>query len=178
VDESHAAIDETPRQLTRADLLRQLPMLDEALVSRASQVGLVRQHDEDCFIVRSPALLGLLSDWVRAGVSPGTALDLVAVLIEGLDGLAGRLAGLITERIWAPVAATPRAAELPDLLRRGRPLILQGAASTLADRLGAALAERAGAMTGGDQLRAALEAISVGAVEDAAGTIYRRGDEG
>jgi hypothetical protein len=63
-----------------------------------------------------------------------------------------------------------------DLLRRGRPLLLQGAASTLADRLGAALAVRAD--TAGDgRFRAALDEIRVGAVVDSAGTISRLGDE-
>jgi hypothetical protein len=74
-------------------------------------------------------------------------------------------------RIWEPVSAAGRAAELPDLLRRGRPLLLQAAASTLADRLGAALYERAG---DGD-LRTALDDISVGVI-DSAGMIHRRAD--
>jgi DNA-binding transcriptional MerR regulator len=176
VDESHAALDETPRRLTRAELLGQLPMLDEAAVSRASQIGLVRPQGEDCFAVRSPALLGLLADWVAAGVPPGTALDVIAVLTDGLDVLAGKLAGLFAERIWASASAASHAGELPDLLRRSRPLILQGTASTLADRLGAALAERAEA-TGSAELRAALDEISIGAVADSAGRIYRRGDQ-
>jgi hypothetical protein len=63
------------------------------------------------------------------------------------------------------------------LLRRGRPLLLQGAASTLADRLGAALAERADAAVDGGRLRAALDDIRVGAVADSAGMIHRRGDD-
>ena len=62
---------------------------------------------------------------------------------------------------------------VPDLLRRGRPLVLQGAASTLADRLGAALAERADATGDSGQLRAALDDIRVGAVANSAGTIHR-----
>jgi hypothetical protein len=57
-------------------------------------------------------------------------------------------------------------------------LLLQGAASTLADRLGAALTERAGTVGDGGRLRAALDEIRVGAVADSAGRIHRRGETG
>jgi DNA-binding transcriptional MerR regulator len=178
VDDSQAALDETPLRLTRAELFERLPTLDPATLSRARQAGLVRWHGEDHVVVRSPALLGLVADWVRAGVPLGETLDMIEVFTDDLGALAGKLADLIVERIWEPVSATSRAGELSDLLRRARPLMLQGAASTLADRLGAALAERAGTTAGGDRLRAALDDIRVGAVADSAGTIYRRGGAG
>jgi DNA-binding transcriptional MerR regulator len=177
VDESQAALDETPLFLTRAELLGRLPALGEATLARASRIGLVRPHGEDHFLVRSPALLGLVADWVRAGVPLGEALDMLEVLTGDLGALARRLADLIVARIWEPVSAAGRAGELPDLLRRGRPLLLQGAASTLADRIGAALAERAGTATDGGRLRTILDEISVGAVVDSAGTIHRRGGQ-
>jgi DNA-binding transcriptional MerR regulator len=171
VDDSQAALDETPLRLTRAELLQRLPALD---LSRARQVGLVRWLDDDHVVVRSPALLGLVADWVRAGVRLDEALEVVEVLTGDLDVLARKLADLIVERVWEPLSAAGRAGELPDMLRRGRPLLLQGTASTLADRLGAALSDRAS--TGDDgRLRAALDEIRVGAVADADGTIHRRG---
>jgi DNA-binding transcriptional MerR regulator len=176
VDESQAALDETPLYLTRAELLQRLPAL-EATLARASRIGLVRPHGEDQFGVRSPALLGLVADWVRAGVPVGEALDLIEVLVGDLDTLAGRLADLIVTHIWERLSAAGRAGEVPDLLRRGRPLLLQGAASTLADRIGAALAERAGTARDGGQLLAVLDEIRVGAVADAAGTIHRVGGD-
>ena len=178
VDESQAALDETPLFLTRAELFQRLPALEEATLGRASRIGLVRPHGEDHFGVRSPALLGLVADWVRVGVPLDGALDLIEVLVGDLDTLAGKLASMIVARIWEPLSAAGRAGELPDLLRRGRPLLLQGAASTLADRIGAALAERAGTATDGARLLAVLDEIRVGAVADAAGTIHRRGDAG
>jgi len=178
VDESQAALDETPLRLTRAELLRRLPALEEATLSRAGRIGLVRPHGEDHFLVRSPALLGLVADWVGAGVPLDEALDLIEVLADDLGALARKLADLIVERVWEPVSAAGRAGELPDLLRRGRPLLLQGAASTLADRLGAALAGRAGTASDGDRLLAAIDEIRVGAVADSAGTIHRRGEDG
>jgi hypothetical protein len=100
-------------------------------------------------------------------------LDLTETLSEDLAALADKLARLIVTAVWEPVSASGRASELPDLFRRGRLLILQGAASTLADRLAAALAGRAATATNGDQLLAALDEIRVGAVADAAGTIHR-----
>jgi DNA-binding transcriptional MerR regulator len=175
VDESQAALDETPLRLTRAELFQRLPALDGAELSRASQVGLVRPYGEDHFVVRSPALLGLVADWVREGVPVAEALDVIEVLTADLGVLARKLAGLIVERIWAPISATGRAVDLPDLLRRGRPLVLQGAASTLADRLGAALGEHADTAADGGRLRAALDEVRVGVVADSAGTIHRRG---
>ena len=100
-----------------------------------------------------------------------------AVHTGDLDTLAGKLAEEIVARIWEPLSAAGRAGELPDLLRRGRPLLLQGAASTLADRIGAALAERSGTARDGGQLLAVLDEIRVGAVADAAGTIHRVGGD-
>jgi DNA-binding transcriptional MerR regulator len=177
VEQSQAALDETPLRLTRAELLQRLPALDPATLSRAGQIGLVRPRGEDHFVVRSPALLGLVADWVRIGVPVGEALDLIEVLSDDLGALAAALASLIVDRIWVPVSATSRAGELPDLLRRGRPLLLQGVASTLADRLGAALAERAGRAGDDGRLQAALEEVRVGAITDSAGTIHRRGHD-
>jgi DNA-binding transcriptional MerR regulator len=172
VDESQAALDGTPLRLTRTELFQRLPGLDAAALARARQVGLVHSHDEDLFVVRSPALLGLAADWVRAGVSLDEALDVIEVIIDDLGALARKLADLIAGRIWEHASAGSRATELRDLLRRARPLLLQGAASTLADRLGAALAERADTVGGGGKLRAALEDIRVRAIADSAGTIH------
>ena len=139
----------------------------------ARQARLVRPLGEDYFIVRSPALLSLAADWVRAGIPVADALGVIEVLTAELSALARTLAGLLTDRIWTPAAdsqASP--GELPGLLRRGRPLLLQGVASTLADRLGVALAERA-EDDGDERLKAALDAIRGGAVTDADGTIHR-----
>jgi DNA-binding transcriptional MerR regulator len=178
VDESQAALDETPLWLTRAELSARLPGLDPGALRRALQIGLVSSPGEDQFVVRSPALLGLVADWVRAGVRLDQALDAVDVLTANLGTLARRLADLIVELIGEQASAAGRAAELPDLLRRGRPLLLQGAASMLADRLGAALAERAEVAGDGGRLRAALDEIRVGAIVDSAGQIHRRAEAG
>jgi len=169
VDQGQAVLDETPLRLTRAELLRRLPALEYSM-DRASQAGLVRSHGADHFIVRSPALLGLAADWVRAGVPLAEVLAVIGALTGDLDALARTLAVLITDRVW-PSAATG-AVGPAGLLGRGRPLLFQGVVSTLSDRLGAALAERAAA-TGDGRLRAALDSVRVGAVADAEGTIHR-----
>jgi DNA-binding transcriptional MerR regulator len=179
IDEGQPALDEAPLRLTRAELLERLPALDPAtldpgMLDRAARIGLAYPHGADYFVVRSPALLALVADWSRAGVPLGQALDVIEALTSDLDALAGTLVGLIVDRVWAPIAATERAVDLPDLLRRGRPLLFQGVATMLAERLGAALAERADA-TGDGRLRAALDDVRVGAVTDSAGTIHRRG---
>jgi DNA-binding transcriptional MerR regulator len=177
VDESQAALDETPLYLTRAELLERLPALEGAALARAGRIGLLRPRGDDHFFVRSPALLALVADWVRAAVPLDEALDLIEVLTGDLDTLAEKLAEEIVTRIWEPLSAAGRAGELPDLLRRGRPLLLQGAASTLADRIGAALAACAGTARDGGRLLAALDEIRVGAVADAAGAIHRVGGD-
>jgi DNA-binding transcriptional MerR regulator len=176
VDESQAALDETPLRLTRAELSQRLPALDPATLSRAGQIGLVRPYGEDHLVVRSPALLALVADLVGAGVPVGETLDVIEVFTHDLGALARKLADLIVARVLEPASATSRGGELPDLLRRARPLILQGAASTLADRLGAALAERADTVGDGGRLRAALDEIRVGAFADSAGRIHRQKD--
>jgi hypothetical protein len=140
----------------------------------AVQIGLVRAHGEDHFAVRSSALLGLVADWVGVGVPLQTVLDLIEVLADDLGALARKMAELIVGRVWEPASATSSAGDLLDMLRRARPLVLQGAASTLADRLGAALAELADTSGDGGRLRAALNELRVGAIIDSAGTIHRR----
>jgi DNA-binding transcriptional MerR regulator len=172
VDPGQAVLDETPLRLTRAELLQRLPAL-EGNLDQATAAGLVRPHGENHVVVRSPALLSLAADWVRAGVPLAAVLGVIEVLTGELGMLAGTLGGLIADRIWPSASA----GEAAGLLQRGRPLLLQAVASTLADRLGAALGERAEA-AGDDRLRAALDGTRIGAVADAEGTIHRPGGRG
>lgn len=71
------------------------------------------------------------------------------------------------------IANYGRAADIEPLLRRGRLLLLQGAVSTLADRLGAAILQRAEHATHGDALRTAVDRIRIGAITDTDGNITR-----
>jgi DNA-binding transcriptional MerR regulator len=178
VDGAGAPLDETPLRLTAAELRERLPAASDADLEHAARAGLVYPLADGQFLVRSPALLALVADGTSAGVPLGEMLEFSATVRAHLDALAGELAGLIVDSVWAPLSAAGRAGEVPDLFRRGRTLILQGTASTLADRLTVALNRRAAEISDGAGLRAALEEIRVGAVADAAGRIHRRGGQG
>ena len=64
--------------------------------------------------------------------------------------------------------------DLEPLFRRGRILLLQGVASTLADRLGDALLSRADTTERGAALRDMIDRVRVGAVVDSAGNLEHR----
>ena len=138
----------------------------------------MRPHGEDHFVVRSPALLGLVADWVRAGVPLGEALDLIEVLTGDLDALAGKLAELIVARIWEPLSAAGR--------RRGAARPAPAGHGPCCSRARPARSPTGSARRwpsgpvpprDGGQLLAVLDEIRVGAVADAAGTIHRRGGD-
>jgi DNA-binding transcriptional MerR regulator len=165
VDSGPAAVDETPLRITEAELRDRLPALTPADMKRAVAAGLLMAIGEEGFVVRSPALLALVADGVQAGVPLAAMLDLIATLTGGLGVLADELAGQIVAQIATPLEAE----QLPGVLRRWRVLLMQGAASILADRLGAALLKKAD----GEQLRAAMDLVRIGVVTDSAGTIRR-----
>lgn len=159
------ALDETPLRLTRAELEQRSPALSGQALSDAAAAGLIHQ-DGDSFLVRSPALLGFVADGVAAGLPLPDLLELASTVRSELAALAEVVAAIIVNRL---LPHSP--ADLASLLQRARMLLLQGAASTLADQLGAALRKRSADVEGGAALRAAIEQISVGAVTDSAGNV-------
>jgi DNA-binding transcriptional MerR regulator len=173
VEPGTAALDETPLRLTRAELFARLPGLTTASVRRACSVGLAQPDGPDHFFVRSPALLVLAADAVHTGLQLTEILDLIGVLGDELTTLAEAIADLLVNGIWQPLVDDGRLEEVEQFLQRGRVLLLQGVASTLADRLGSALLHRAGEAPSGDALRATIEHIRVGAITDSAGNIRR-----
>jgi DNA-binding transcriptional MerR regulator len=176
VESGPVALDETPLRLSRAELSDRLPGLDEPTLGRAVATGLVHPDGADAFIVRSPALLSLAADGTRIGVALAEMVDLIGVLTDQLDALADKVAGSIVERIvWQPAGGPIRADVLTGFLGRGRLLLLQGVASTLADRLSAALVRRSAGVSGGEMLREAIHRIRVGVVTDSAGRLHQRG---
>ncbi len=174
VDRGLVAVDETPLRLTRDELFSRLPGLDQATLRRAQETGLVWADGPSHFRVRSPALIDLVADGIRLGIGLGELLGILGELTAGLDATACVVAQSIAERIWQPVATSDNAAGLPGFLARGRVLLLQGAASVLADRLAAALLQQADDIAGGAELRAAIGRVSVGAVRDSSGSLQRR----
>jgi DNA-binding transcriptional MerR regulator len=173
VDSGPAAPDEAPLRITRAELRDRLPALTATAIQQAVAAGLLVPHGDEYFLVRSPALLALVADGARAGVPLAGMLDVIATLTAGLGALADQLAGHILDQVAPPLAATGGAAQLQSLLQRWRVLLLQGVASVLADRLGAALLARADGDPVGAQLHAAIDSIRIGATIDTAGNIRR-----
>jgi DNA-binding transcriptional MerR regulator len=173
VDSGPAALDETTLRITRAELGDRLPALNAAAIGQAVAAGLLVPHGDDYFLVRSPALLALVADGARAGVPLAGMLDVIAALTAGLGALADELAGHILDRVAPSLTATGDADSLQSVLQRWRVLLLQGVASVLADRLGAAMLAKADGDPAGEQLRAAIAGIRVGATVDTAGTIRR-----
>jgi SAM-dependent methyltransferase/DNA-binding transcriptional MerR regulator len=168
VDGRPVALDETPLRLTKAQFRARLPGLNAAGLRQASAVGLVVPAGNEHVLVRSPALLALVANGVSAGIGVAGMLEFVGVLRDGLGVVADSVADQIVERLVAPPGEKDGAGEVAAVLRRGRLLLLQGAVSILADRLGAALlahAERD--PTAGDILRAAIDQVRVGAIADA-----------
>jgi DNA-binding transcriptional MerR regulator len=168
------ALDETTLRLTRDELFSRLPGLERTTLRRAQDTGLVRPDGPSHFLVRSPALIDLVADGVRLGVSLGEMLGLVGDLTAGLDATAAAVAPSFVKRIWQPVISSGNARDLPGFLARGRMLLLQGVASVLADRLAAALLHQADDVPGGDELRAAIGRVSTGAIRDSSGTLQHR----
>jgi DNA-binding transcriptional MerR regulator len=171
IDPGPAAIDETPLRITRAELCDRVPALTGATIGQAVTAGLIRPYEGDWFLVRSPALLALVADAVRVGVPLPAMLEAVGALSGGLGTVASEFAELILAKVAPPLTETGDAAQLQSLLQRWRVLLLQGAASTLADRLGAAMLAKAEDDPAGEQLRSAIGGIRVGATVDTAGTI-------
>jgi len=165
---SPAPLDELPLRLTGDELAARVPALSGDWLGNAVAVRLI-QPDGDGYYVRSPALLALVADGAAAGVPVGDMLVLADMLRRQLTSVADTVAELITARVMPAVIQRGDPGDIAPLLQRARILLLQGAVSTLADRLGAALWSQAVGQAQGDVLRAALEQISVGAIGDASG---------
>lgn len=169
------ALDEAPLRVTRAELLARLPTFTPATLGKAADAGLLAPLEGEDVMVRSPALLGLVVDGVAAGVPVTVMLDLIGSLISDVGCVAQGLANTIVEQMLEPAARAGNLDGLETMLQRGRGLLLQGVASILADRLGAALLARADHTPSGAELRGALDRIRVGVTSDADGTMRRKG---
>jgi DNA-binding transcriptional MerR regulator len=168
------ALDEVPQRLTRDEIRDRVPALDDAMLQRACDVGLLQADDGDAYFVRSPALLTLVADGIATGVTLPVMLDFVVAIRNHLYALAATIADRLIDDIWEPLEATDRRDEIEPFLRRGRPLLLQAVASLLADGLGDALSTGAQKTTSGEALRASLERIRIGAVIDGHGNLEQR----
>ncbi len=168
VEPARAPLDELPLRLTGDELLARVPALAGQHLAGAREAGLI-QPAGDGYFVRSPALLALVADGTAAGLPVSDMLELAGLLRRQLSSVADALADFIAVRLLPAARQDGAPGDLVALLQRGRMLLLQGAASTLADRLAAALLSQSAGMDGGDALRAALEQVRVGAVADGSG---------
>jgi DNA-binding transcriptional MerR regulator len=176
VEPTPAPLDELPLRLTGDELLARVPALSGTYLAMASDAALI-QPSGDGYLVRSPALLALVADGTAAGIPVSDMLELAATLRVQLSAVADALAELLVVRLLPAVHQGNQGrqpSDLVPLLQRARTLLLQGAASTLADRLAAAMLAQSAGLADGEALRAALARISVGAVGDASGSPGRR----
>jgi len=173
VEAGAGVLDETPLRLTRAELTDRFPALTEHL-DDVCAAGLI-QPSGDEFLVRSPALLALAA--AGSGALVTDTLELAATLHREISSAASAVADVLADRlILPPLQAGQQPEALAPMLQRGRLLLMQGAASTLADQLGAALLRRAESAnqaggTDGKALRAVIEQVRIGAFTDAGGNI-------
>jgi DNA-binding transcriptional MerR regulator len=170
IEPGRAPLDEMPLRLTRAELLARVPALSGPALGTAREVGLIHSDGDDV-LVRSPALLAFVADGTAAGIPVSDMLNLAGTLRRELSSVAETIADLIADRLLPALEDGQNAGELVPLLQRGRHLLLQGAASLLADSIAAALQRRSGGADSVAALRAAIEQIRIGAVADGSGAI-------
>lgn len=163
-----AAIDDAPLSLTIDELVSAVPALaDERLRRSAIESGLLHVGGVDGeWLVRSPALLSLVSDAISAGATPKAALRLIAGLVKGARVQAVALADLVVDELWDE--ADPPSLALASMGRRARLLLSQAAAALIVDAVGSELQRRS--KTAGEKgLETFVDELRIGAV--------RSGDE-
>lgn len=157
------AIDDTPLSLTTDELVSAVPALADGKLRRSAiRAGLIHVGgDNGEWVVRSPALLSLVSDAVNAGAAPTAALRLITGLIKGARVQAAALADLVVDELWNE--ADPSVSALTSMGRRARLLLSQAAAALIVDAVGTELQRRA-EMPGGHGLATLVEELRIGAV--------------
>jgi DNA-binding transcriptional MerR regulator len=132
--------DEAPVTLTAGQLAAILPAIagSHRLMARAIRCGLLVRHG-DGVAARSPALVQVVADAIRAGLSPTAALDLAAAVVSAADTVGEQAARTVT-------AALDQGAgrEVEPFMRRGRMLLARAVATHTIDRAGHHLRRRAG----------------------------------
>lgn len=161
------AIDDTPLALTTAQLVAAVPhFADERIRRDAVVAGLLHLgRSEGEWLLRSPALLSLVSDAVDAGATPKAALRLIAGLIKGARVQAAALADLLVGELWNEDDPESSTAALSSMGRRARFLLSQSAAALIVDAVGVELGRRA-ETPGGAGLGALLTELRIGSIGD------------
>jgi DNA-binding transcriptional MerR regulator len=99
---------------------------DPRILSRAIELGLLRELGEGRFEERSPRLSTAGLELARLGIDPGTGLDVIATARRHAEGVAEAYVQLFLNEIWKPFVDEGRPEERwPDVreaLERLRPL--------------------------------------------------------
>jgi DNA-binding transcriptional MerR regulator len=99
---------------------------DPRILSRAIELGLLRELGEGRFEERSPRLSTAGLELARLGIDPGTGLDVIATARRHAEGVAEAYVQLFLNEIWKPFVDDGRPEERwPDVreaLERLRPL--------------------------------------------------------
>ncbi len=155
-------IDETPVALDRASLTDAWSALaDDTVLQRAVDAGLLSSGGTDRWLLRSDALLALISDLARASADTDTIFAAVAALRDRARDQGADLARVFADTVFE----THSPDDALQFARRARPLLAQAAASLLADALGAALIDEA-ARRKNKKLKTLVEQLRVGAVHE------------
>jgi DNA-binding transcriptional MerR regulator len=160
------AIDEGAVSFSMGELIDAVPaMADEDVRSSASLAGLIHAHGEE-WLVRAPALLGLVGDAVIAGAEPSAAIRMAAGLVAGARVQASAFADMVVGELWNE--GVPAVEQLVSTGRRARLQLSQAVASLIVHEVGMELRARA-SMPGGAGLDELVDGLQVGVVRDRGG---------
>ena len=118
---------EAPREVGIDELAKNWgDRADPRILSRALELGLLRELDEGRFEERSPRLGRAGLELARLGIDPGTGLDVIATARRHAEGVAEAYVQLFLNEIWKPFVDDGRPEErwpeVRDALERLRPL--------------------------------------------------------
>jgi DNA-binding transcriptional MerR regulator len=126
-------LDETPLVVSRRALGQLLPQGDDdvdGFTASLVDAGVVAPLGDDV-VARSPALLVIVSDALRAGLPRDEAIGMARSVVAATAGVADEVAAAVTNAI-----SRGRVAEVEPMLRRGRVLLGQALASHVIDQVG------------------------------------------
>jgi DNA-binding transcriptional MerR regulator len=160
VDADPAVLDETPTEISTAQLRQLVPAFDDPqLVDDARTAGLIHRIDDEKVVVRSVAAIELVGLAIDAGMPPTVSIDLAGSVRAGAAAIASAAVDEFVEHLW------PRRddIDLAAVLSRARLLLAQASASLVVHELGAALIEQADVDEAGE-LPALIDRIAIGRV--------------
>jgi DNA-binding transcriptional MerR regulator len=121
--------DEAPDVVTSEELVQRWGPLDQKLLRRAEELGLLRPLGDDRWEEPSPRLSRVAGELAELGVSAQQALEVAGRLRKHADSVADTFVRLFVEHVWKPFEEADRPAarwpEVSDALERMRPLAVE-----------------------------------------------------